>query len=429
MQFSSFSKKFNRNSGILQLMNDLGQAANNDQDICMLGGGNPASIPEMEKIFREEMEDVLKQERKFENMIGSYDSPQGNERFINNLSEMLIENYGWNISHKNIAVTNGSQASFGIIFNLLSGQFNGQKNKKILLPLTPEYIGYNDVGLSDQPLFTANKPIIQNEVDNNQRLFKYRVDFNNLEIQNDINAICVSRPTNPTGNVITDNELNTINQLALSSGIPLIIDGAYGLPFPGIIFSNVNPIWEPHIILCLSFSKLGLPGARTGVVIADESLIELITGSNAVFNLAPGRFGPTLLSRLTQNKTLIDICEQNIKPFYKNKVNIALDLVSHYFQNIPVKIHKPEGALFLWMWFQNLPISSEELYQKLKQKGVYVIAGHHFFPGLDEQWEHKHECIRVSYAGEPKKVELGIQIIADVVREIYQLEDKKACLS
>ncbi len=47
--------------------------------------------------------------------------------------------------------------------------------------------------------------------------------------------ICVSRPTNPTGNVITDEELLKLDALN-QHGIPLVIDNAYGVPFPGIIF-------------------------------------------------------------------------------------------------------------------------------------------------------------------------------------------------
>ncbi len=43
--------------------------------------------------------------------------------------------------------------------------------------------------------------------------------------------ICVSRPTNPTGNVITDEELIKLDALANQHGVPLVIDNAYGVPF------------------------------------------------------------------------------------------------------------------------------------------------------------------------------------------------------
>ena len=36
---------------------------------------------------------------------------------------------------------------------------------------------------------------------------------------------------NPTGNVITDEELMKLDRLANQHGIPLVIDNAYGVPF------------------------------------------------------------------------------------------------------------------------------------------------------------------------------------------------------
>ena len=45
MQFSNFSRGFRADSGILQLMDDLGKAQDLDGDIFMLGGGNPAAVP------------------------------------------------------------------------------------------------------------------------------------------------------------------------------------------------------------------------------------------------------------------------------------------------------------------------------------------------------------------------------------------------
>jgi valine--pyruvate aminotransferase len=86
---------------------------------------------------------------------------------------------------------------------------------------------------------------------------------------------------------------------------------------------------------------------------------------------------------------------------------------------LPFRIHKPEGAIFLWLWFEGLPITSAELYARLKQDDVYVLSGHHFFPGLDEEWPHRDECVRVSYAQEHEAVERGIAALARAVRRAY----------
>ncbi|MBT4888297.1 MAG: valine--pyruvate transaminase, partial [Rhodospirillales bacterium] len=53
MQFSKFAKKFTDHSGISQLMEDLGDAMAGEQDVLMLGGGNPAHIPEMLAFFQD----------------------------------------------------------------------------------------------------------------------------------------------------------------------------------------------------------------------------------------------------------------------------------------------------------------------------------------------------------------------------------------
>jgi valine--pyruvate aminotransferase len=68
------------------------------------------------------------------------------------------------------------------------------------------------------------------------------------------------------------------------------------------------------------------------------------------------------------------------------------------------------------MWFPNLPITNQQLYERLKQRGVVIVPGHYFFPGLSEPWPHVHECIRVNYAQDDKIIAAGIEAIADEVR-------------
>ena len=62
-----------------------------------------------------------------------------------------------------------------------------------------------------------------------------------------IGAIYCSRPTNPTGNVLTDGEMSRLDALAQEHGIPLIIDNAYGMLFPNIIYSDVTLNWHENI--------------------------------------------------------------------------------------------------------------------------------------------------------------------------------------
>lgn len=75
--------------------------------------------------------------------------------------------------------------------------------------------------------------------------------------------------------------------------------------------------------------------------------------------------------------------------------------------------------MFLWIWFRDLPISTQELYERLKQKGVLIIPGNHFFMGLDDDWQHKHECIRVTYSQDEENVKHGLSVLSDEIRTLY----------
>ncbi len=415
MEFSRFGERFTGDAGILQLMDDLGNALATDERVYMMGGGNPSHIPEVQAYFRRSMERLLDQDGAFERVIGNYAPPAGDTAFRDALARLLRREFGWPVGPENIALTNGSQTTFFYLLNLFSGPFPDGTFRKILLPLAPEYIGYADVGLAGD-IFLAHKPEIEFLDDHT---FKYRVDFSRLQVTDDVGAICVSRPTNPTGNVLSDEEIRRLSALAKAHGIPLIIDNAYGTPFPHIIFTDAQPVWDDHIILCMSLSKLGLPGLRTGIVVANEAVIRAIAALNAIVSLAPTNAGAGLALDLVESGEIIRISREIIRPYYQRKAEQALAWIHETMEDLPVYVHAAEGAIFLWLWFRDLPITSQELYERLKERRVIVVPGHYFFPGLHEPWRHKQECIRMTYSQDEETVREGIRIIADVVRRAY----------
>jgi valine--pyruvate aminotransferase len=413
VRFSRFGAKFTEESGILRLMDDLGEALGAGGKMLMLGGGNPARIPEVEARFREQMRRLL-ESGEFDDLVGSYDSPQGHRRFLEALAELLNRRFRWEVKPSNIALTNGSQTSFFYLFNLLAGTSPGGRRKKILFPLTPEYIGYSDTGI-EPDLFVASKPEIELL---DPDLFKYHVDFDRVAVTVDIAAICVSRPTNPTSNVLTGEELERLRALSAENQIPLLVDNAYGTPFPGIVFTDAAPLWDENVILTMSLSKLGLPGVRTGIVVASEEMVKAIAALNAVVSLAPSSFGAYLALDLVRTGEILELSENVIRPFYERKSRHALALVREHLAGTGYRVHKPEGTFFFWLWFPGLPITSGELYQRLKAKGVLVVPGHYFFPGLTESWRHRDECLRVNYSQDDDVVEKGMAILGDELRKL-----------
>lgn len=414
MLFSAFGEKISADAGILSLMDDLGLAMT-DRNAIMMGGGNPGYIEEIQNAICAQLQKIIADPQALHTLIGLYSPPNGDLPFREALAALLRRQYGWDLSAENICLTSGSQSAFFLLFNLFGGVTSQGQKRKILLPIAPEYIGYADLGITED-FFVSFRPHIE---ELGPHLFKYRVNFEELHIGPDVAAICVSRPTNPTGNVLTDDEIRELARLAAEHDIPLIVDNAYGLPFPGMIYTDAKPLWDKHLILCMSLSKLGLPAVRTGIIIADKPLIRRIAGANAVVNLAPTNFGPMLLTDLIRSGEILRLSKEVIGPFYHHKMELALQAIEEQFTGFPYKVHVPEGAMFLWVWFPGLPVSSRVLYERLKKRGVVVVSGDYFFPGLEPGWQHTQECLRVTYAQDEADVRRGIGRIAEEVRDLF----------
>jgi valine--pyruvate aminotransferase len=413
MHFSDFGNRFAGYSGITHLMDDLNEGLL-QEDVVMMGGGNPAAIPAVIKTFEKVIED-LQASGQLIKALANYDGPQGNDHFIESLAGFFQHQYGWKIGRQNIALTHGSQSSFFTLFNSFAGK-SKNKRQKILIPLVPEYIGYSDVGIEESMIVSQEAKIQRLE----DGFFKYQVDFERLEVEPDTGLICVSRPTNPSGNVLSDTECQQLDRIARNNDVPLLVDNAYGTPFPGIIFNQVEPFWNENTIVCMSLSKLGLPGARTGIVIANEEIIRLFTNMTAIASLAPGGIGPVIMRQLIEDKLLLPLCDEVIMPFYQKQSQRAIQLLRDSIDDDRLHIHKTEGALFLWLWFEELGISTSELYRRLKQKGLLVVPGKYFFPGQQKLTQHAESCIRLNYVQSDKDLKKGVDILARELKACWE---------
>ncbi|MGB2266270.1 MAG: valine--pyruvate aminotransferase, partial [Akkermansiaceae bacterium] len=109
-------------------------------------------------------------------------------------------------------------------------------------------------------------------------------------------------------------------------------------------------------------------------------------------------------------------------PYYVEKSRQARAWIDEEFDHsLPYRVHASEGALFLWLWFEDLPITSAELYERLKRRGVLIVSGHYFFFGDEDldDWQHRHECIRMTFTMDERTVHEGIRTIAEEVAAAY----------
>ncbi|WP_146591904.1 valine--pyruvate transaminase [Posidoniimonas polymericola] len=419
LRISEAGNRLSTATGIYELMDDLGHAMTGPGagKMRMLGGGAPAAIPAAQEVWRRRLAELLADPDQVDQVLGVYDAPAGSPAFRKSVADCFRRELGWDITEQNVAVTAGGQAAFFQLFTLL-----GDATQPIALPISPEYIGYADQGT--QPgLFRSHRPKIE-EIGPHD--FKYHVDFENLDLSG-AGAVCVSRPTNPSGNVLSDHELARLTQLAKAEGCPLIVDNAYGQPFPGAIFTQASPPpWDHDTILVYSLSKLGLPGTRTGVVIASEEIARRVAAMTAVVGLANNNTGQAIVGPLLDSGEALTLSRDVIKPFYQERAKLAREILAEAFGDaFPYRVHLTEGAFFLWLWLPELPIGSRELYERLKRRDVLVVPGDYFFYGLPEgdsssnEWPHRRQCLRLTFSQSEQTVREALEIMAEELRALH----------
>ncbi len=416
---SQLGVEMSRLSGVRAIMKDIIETlrAGGDRAFINLSAGNPVILPEVEQLWRDCTADLLASPD-YGDVVCRYGASQGYQPLIDAIVKDFNQRYGLSLTERNILITPGSQSLYFYAANAFGGYTANGELRQIVLPLSPDYTGYGGVTLTPEAL-VAYKPEL--EIDRSAHRFKYRPDFTQLQITENTGCVIFSRPCNPTGNVLSNDEVSKITTLAAVHEVPVLIDSAYAPPFPALNFTEMTPQFGGNVLHCMSLSKAGLPGERIGIAIGDESLVHVLECFQTNMCIHSPRYGQAIAARAIASGRLAEISETVIRPFYQAKIAIVEATLDRAMpQELPWFLHRGEGAIFAWLWLQDLPITDWEFYQKLKDVGVIVVPGGTFFPGLREEWTHKHQCLRISLTGSDRDLETAMQRLADVAEEVYR---------
>ena len=416
---TQFGTQMSNLTGVRAIMKDITETlrAGQGKEFINLSAGNPVILPEVEQLWRGCTNQLLASPE-YGEVVCRYGSSQGYQPLVDAIAKDFNQRYGLSLSDRNILITPGSQSIYFYAANAFGGYTCSGDLKQIVLPLSPEYTGYGGVSLTPEAIF-AYKPTL--EIDEKAHRFKYRPDFSQLSITENTGCVIFSRPCNPTGNVLTDEEVKKIAALAAPYDVPVLIDSAYGPPFPALNFTEMTPIFGGNILHCLSLSKAGLPGERIGVAIGNPKLIGILESFQTNMCIHSPRYGQAIAAQAIASGALADLATNVIRPHYRHKFDVLENTLNQSMpKDMPWFLHRGEGAIFAWLWFQDLPITDWEFYQQLKQVGVIVVPGSTFFPGLREDWPHKQQCLRISLTASNEEIETGMRRLAGIAEQVYR---------
>ncbi|MCU0566985.1 MAG: valine--pyruvate transaminase [Oculatellaceae cyanobacterium Prado106] len=405
-------------TGVRAIMKDIIETLRSGagREFINLSAGNPVLLPEVEQLWRDCTAELLASSE-YSEVVCRYGSSQGYQPLIEAVLEDFNQRYGLNYSDRNVLITGGSQALYFLAANALGGYTQSGDLKQIVLPLSPDYTGYGGMTLEPESL-KAYQPHL--EINEKTHRFKYHPDFSKLEINAQTGFVLFSRPSNPSGNLLSDEEVEKIAAMAAPHSVLVFVDSAYAAPYPALNYAPMTPIFGENIVHCMSLSKAGLPGERVGIALGDERIIQVLEAFLTNLCLHSSRYGQAIAARAIRSGALAELSETVIRPHYQAKfatLESALDEAMP--DSVPWYLHQGEGSIFGWLWLKDLPMTDWEFYQRLKAVGVILVPGDAFFPGLREAWDHTQQCFRISLTADHGEIAIAMQRLAEVARQVY----------
>ncbi|MEU3605650.1 aminotransferase class I/II-fold pyridoxal phosphate-dependent enzyme [Streptomyces sp. NPDC035033] len=406
-----------RLSGLRLIMEDIATSMGSatGREWLNLGIGNPADIPEVSDTWRRMTAEAL------DDSFGAVSCRYGPSRGLPALVDAIVDyfngRYGWDIGPRNVVVGPGSQMLCFIATTLFTGPGEG-RDTQLVLPMTPDYTGYQGLSLVTGGI-TGVEPILQRR---EERTFRYLFDMPAIEGLTDVGLMLLSTPGNPTGRCASPDEIHRLVAAAETHDVPIMIDNAYGAPFPRIGAAAAPPLRHDRVINVFSLSKTGLPGERLGFAIADERYIDPIVSFMANSTLHAPQLVQAALARALRTDVLDSLVDLEIGPFYSRRRKFVESLlVDHLPADVAWRLHEGEGGMFFWVWVDEEWFDDLALYEALKAKGVFVVPGRHFFTDPEHSrglGRHTRQCFRISVTPGTGTLTAGIEVIAETLGEM-----------
>jgi valine--pyruvate aminotransferase len=415
--FSLSGMKMASRSGLRSIMDDIAAttAASTDKWLN-LSIGNPALIPAVEEMWREALRDELGDG--FARSGCQYGPSRGADILLEAIAGYFRRKYRWQLGPENIAVGPGSQMLCFAAGAIFAGPSPG-RHRPILIPTLPDYTGYEAMCLHRNGVVGV-PPIIEQ---GSGRDFRYRCDLDRVAEHPDAGMLLMSSPSNPAGRCASAEEMVALAAIAANRDVPLVIDHAYGRPFPRIVDTPAPPLLHPNVINCFTISKAGLPGERLAFAIGEPGFIDAIVSFIANTALHASQMPQLALAGALKSGRLDEVCETAIRPHYAAKRHFAETLLEEFLpDHLDWRLHVTGGGgMFCWIWVDDSRFDGIELYRMMKERHVFIVPGEHFFVPENDIDAHAAQCFRLSLSGDEDSLAAGVERIGTALREMCRV--------
>jgi hypothetical protein len=300
---------------------------------------------------------------------------------------------------ENVLVTNGgSEANYVVFWSLL------EKGDRVACML-PNYL--QTWGLSRAYAGGADPFHLLEEGGPGARRWALDLDGLHRAVRKGTRVILVTHPNNPSGAILTEEEIGEVVRAARRVGAWIVADEIYrGAEVSG---RTAPTFWGRYdrLLITSGLSKaFGLPGLRIGWVVGPPRAVERIWSYRDYTTIAPGMLSDHLARIALEPARRESILERTRGIIRRNLPVMEGWLRGHaeVFSYIP-----PEAGAIVFARY-NLPIASLQLTEKLRvERSVLVVPGDQF--GVSRH-------VRIGFGAETEYLKAGLARIDQTLREL-----------
>ena len=317
-----------------------------------------------------------------------YTSNQGLPSLRKRISKYLQDRFGIDYNSDEMILTAGS--SQGILAALMAIINPGDE----IIVTEPTYICY----IPDIEMCGGKAVVIPLKAENNFKLTKEELQ---AHITPKTKAVFLSFPNNPTGAIMTREDLKEIAPLILDNDLYVISDEIYAELTYGRKHCSIAalPGFKERTILINGFSKaFAMTGWRLGYVCAPKEILDQILKIQQYMTLS----APTMAQYGA--KAALDYCIPDVENMVA-EYNCRREYLLKSFKELGIDCFNAEGAFYLFPSIKKFGMSSREFCLKLlNEYDVLVVPGTAF-------GDSGEGYIRISYAASMEKLDHFIKAL------------------
>ena len=181
---------------------------------------------------------------------------------------------------------------------------------------------------------------------------------------------------NPSGATMSLDRRRLLARLADEYELLIVEDDPYGaIRFAGEPLPPVAS-FTTRVVHLSTFSKIVAPGFRVGWMIGPPEVMAMVARAKQAADLHTATFPQMLLANIVSQAGWLDAQKARIVPMYRDRCVALADAIDDRIGD-RIRFHRPEGGMFLWTEFTDVP-DTKVLLQHAVEAGVAFVPGNAF---------------------------------------------------